>query len=67
MKKELEVGQPCFVRRPNASFSGVVLELYDGWVRVAGRGDHEFDEGHRCSRLEEFFPIDSRMVSVVAV
>ena len=56
--KQLEVGGHCFVRRPESSFPGRVVDLRDGWVRVSGSGsivDTIFDE---------WFPIRSKCLTV---
>lgn len=72
MKSELAIGKNCFVRRedgmsPAASFPGIVTELREGWVRVTGRGDYEWDgdDGnvHR-TWFDEWFRIDSPCVNV---
>jgi hypothetical protein len=67
MKHNLEIGKNCFVRLPTHSFPGIVMELREGWVRVAGRGDCEWDGDDGCvhsSRFDDWFKIDAACVQV---
>lgn len=67
--KTLEIGGNCFVRRPNDSFAGIVMELSEKYVRVMGKGDHEWSDEKgttRSSYFDEWFPKDSPLCWVTA-
>ena len=56
--RQLKIGQRALVNRPESYFGGVVRDLREGWVRVAGLGsiaDTIFDE---------WFPIRSKCLNV---
>lgn len=56
--KQLEIGKPCFVYRPETSFAGMVVDLRAGWVRVTGAGSIH------GTIYNEWFPIASKRLSV---
>jgi len=56
--KQLEIGGNCFVHRPESSFSGVVVDLREGWAHVIGKG------GIEDTHFNEWFPITSPSLSV---
>lgn len=49
----LRIGGNCFVRRLDESFSGLVMDVREDWVRVFGHGS--IDGTH----FDEWFPIES--------
>lgn len=56
--KKLEIGGHCFVRRPEGSFPGRVVDIREGWVRIAGKGSIV------DTIFNEWFPIQSKCLAV---
>lgn len=60
IKPTLKIGGRAFVTRSDHKFSGIIIDMRENWIRIAGEGRVS------GSLFDEWFPLNSKSITVKA-